>query len=221
MAAWFFHAPWQTPFFGFCISSPTMGHLRWLKFWINAGRKTYIKLQKQPTSNVWPARFIILEKLFLSPEASDFPLDHLNNFNWTSFNLVRVINIFLIFSVCFLDGLKPLPATRLMPSQWQRTIRKCVSHLGYTFHNLRWSRHPLDWENYVNLDENLTNFLELSLSLSLHHQARSRGLMESSNLNTLNLLNPSGKHKVTPHETVMGRPMSNWYKICWSLVVSF
>lgn len=106
----FFHAPWQTLFFGFCISSPTMRHLRWLKFWINASRKTYIKLQKQPTRNVWPARFLILEKLFLSPEASEFPLDHLNNFNWTSFNLVRVSNILLLFSVCFLDGLKPPPA---------------------------------------------------------------------------------------------------------------
>ena len=32
-------------------------------------------------------------------------------------------------------------------------VRKCVFHLGYTFHSLLWWRHPFRWENHTSLTQ--------------------------------------------------------------------
>lgn len=101
--------PGKPHFSIFCILLPTMACLRWLKLWTDIGGGPSIELWKQSTNNVWPVRSMILEKQPLSPEAWDLlTLDPLNTCSWISFNyqLVWVINIFLLWYVCFLDGLK-------------------------------------------------------------------------------------------------------------------
>lgn len=83
------------------------------------GGQTPTKLQKGPSSNVWPSRSIILEKLFLSPESLDFlSLDLLSTCCWTSlsFHLAWVINMLLLLYVYFLKALKPSSVARLKSS---------------------------------------------------------------------------------------------------------
>ena len=63
-----------------------------------------------------------LGKTVYSQRPSKLPGDPLSTHSWTSFNChpIWVINMSLLFSVCFLDGLKPSPASRPMSSQRQR-----------------------------------------------------------------------------------------------------
>lgn len=175
-------------------------------------------------------RSIILEKLFLLPGASKLlPLDPLNTCSWTSFNyhLDQVINMFLLLYVCFLNWLKPSPAARLMPLQWQDTVRKCVSHLGYTFHYFQWSRHLNHWA----IIRTLMKALQTSRNYHCPHHPQLSGKVERTNeifkfkifklAETTRLpwprcwlwscwlfVVPLLGNKLTPYEIVTSRPLS-------------
>ena len=90
-----------------------------------------------------------------------------------------VFSMFLL--LCFLNYFKPSPLTILMHSQWKETVRKCVSHVGYTFHNSWWLRHTLHWASYVNCNKTLqTSWIFTFLTL-FSHWARLREVIEKKN----------------------------------------
>ena len=94
---------------------------------------------------------------------------------FTELPFSMVFSMFLL--LCFLNYFKPSPLRILMHSQWKETVRKCVSHEGYTFHIPWWLRHTLHWASYINLNKTL----QTSWDFHFSYFTQSLGKVKKSN----------------------------------------
>lgn len=97
---------------------------------------------------------------------------------FTELPFSMVFSTFLL--LCFLHYFKPSLLTMLTHSQWKETVRKYVSHVGYTFHNPWWLRHTLYWANYINLNRTL----HISWDFHCSYFTQSLGKVKRSNRKT-------------------------------------
>lgn len=128
----------------------------------------------------------------------------------------------LVFTVCVLDGLKPFPATRLIPLEAKKMLENRFP---------TWGKPPIiprDGGSCFTgqIIQVLMKVLQWSLSLLPCYQARLKELIRPPNLKSLKWMKlldslglwcclwpcwlltgpPLRKHKLTPHETVTSRP---------------
>lgn len=169
ITAWFFLVPWQTPLFGFCITKLTTQHLRWSQI-MNWHWRGFHKTAKRVCSRVLSAKSIILEKLFvfkgllpldpLKPEAGFHSTVTLCGLSVCSCHCTCVFWIGWSFPL--------LPGW--CPHGGKDTVREGVSIWGrastISSDHIPIARSTFYLPNHMRLNENLTNFLELSLSLS-------------------------------------------------------
>lgn len=171
-AAWLFLDPWQTPLFGFCITKPTTGHLRWTQIMNWHWGRDFYKIAKRVCSNLTcqvhnPRKTIFVFKDLRPPPSGPFEQLQLD---FIKLPLHVGFSMFLSLHLCVVDSLKPSPAARVMPSQYKDTVREFVSHWGIastiSSDQVPIAKYPFDLTYHVRLNENLADFLELSLSLS-------------------------------------------------------
>ena len=117
-------------------------------------------------------------------------MNALNTCSWTSFicYLICFINMYLLLYLCFLNGLKPSSAAKLVPSQWQRNLQKIFPPWGIP------STVFSDWSIYSlgkshKPEQKCWKFLGIiTVPVTLNHQARILKLRISNLLKPLDSL---------------------------------
>lgn len=156
-------------------------HLRWLKLRIDIGGATSTKLQKQATSILicqvhHLGKSIFVPRGLRPPRFGSF--EHLQG-DFLQLPL-SIGHQFVLVIVCvFPCELKLSPATGWWPHSDKVTVRKCVSHSGYTFHDLQWSRHPLRWVNHTSL-QTLMKALQALCNYHCPSHSRAPGKVEGA-----------------------------------------
>lgn len=141
-------------------------------------------------SSLWDVRYSDA-KVTWQPSASESEKNALPSEASHLFSLdLEHLRIVFIYSWCCMYVFHICWRFLLLEGWWPHSdtesVRKCVSHLQFSFYNLQWLRQSFHWTNHTSFN-NLANFLESSLALSPSiYQARLKEVTGSLYLKTLN-----------------------------------
>ena len=128
--------------------------------------------------------FCTQKTLISKVDISEVPSPELTKTSFICY-LICFINMYLLLYLCFLNGLKPSSAAKLVPSQWQRNLQKIFPPWGIP------STVFSDWSIYSlgkshKPEQKCWKLLGIiTVPVTLNHQARMKGLTGFSNWESL------------------------------------